>query len=73
METKKWYLSKGVDGSLASITGTVALIVVVVLRMFGVDAAGEQESIALLASAAIGLVGGIIALIGRLKAKTRIE
>ena len=69
MDTKKWYLSKGVDGSLAAVLTTVILLA---LRVFGINAESEQASISELVVIFIALAGGIIALIGRLKATTKV-
>ena len=70
METKKWWKSKGIDGSLSSL---VTMVIIFGLGIFGIEAEMERESIALIFAALIGIVSNIIALIGRLKAKTRIE
>lgn len=72
METKKWYQSKGIDGGLATIAGAIAMIIVMVLKHFGIDAVSETDNIVNLIIAAVTCIGGLLAIIGRLKAKTTI-
>jgi fumarate reductase subunit D len=72
MDEKKWYMSKGVNGSIGAIGTSVSLIVIVVLKFFGVDASNEATNITALVVSIIGVVMGIVALIGRLKANSRI-
>ena len=69
METKKWYMSKGVDGSLV---GIITMVILLAMKSFGVDAEAEQSNITEIVTAVIALVGMIMALIGRLKADTKI-
>ena len=70
MDSKKWYLSKGVAGSMAAIITTVLLLC---MRIFGVNAEAEQASITEIVTIGIALVGGIFALIGRLRATKEIK
>lgn len=69
MDTKKWYLSKGVDGALVGIITTIILLG---MKAFGLDAEAEQSNVTEIITAIIALIGMIVALIGRLKADTRI-
>ena len=69
MGTKKWYKSWGVDGSLAGIITTLLLLG---MGIFGIDAATEQSSITEIVTTAIALIGAVVALVGRLKAKDEI-
>jgi hypothetical protein len=69
METKEWYLSKGVMGSSGA---AIACIVILVLKGFGIDAANETETIASIVVTTAGAISAIIGLIGRLKASTKI-
>jgi hypothetical protein len=71
MDTKQWYLSKAVWGSLAT-------MVVGMLMTFGLIGSEQAEGVdaELLADNIIGIIvgiTGIISLIGRLKAKTTIQ
>jgi hypothetical protein len=63
---KDWYMSKAVWG------GIVAMVVGV-LASFGIIISEESESITDLLVAGGSLLGGILALVGRLKAKQRIR
>ena len=65
-ETKDWYKSKAVWGGIvAAVSG--------MLVMFGVGAVeGEEESIVELIMQAVAIVGGIVAIVGRLVAKSRL-
>jgi len=70
MDTKKWYLSKGVWGSILVVTA-------IILRLVGhesIASAIENDQTAIVdwLSQAIGLVGGLLAFIGRIKAETKI-
>ena len=67
---KKWYKSKGVDGSLV---GIITMVVLLVMKGFGLDADSEQSNITEIVTAVLALVGMIVALIGRLKADTKIS
>ena len=65
-ETKDWYKSKAVWGGIvAAVSG--------MLVMFGVGAVeGEEDSIVELIMQAVAIVGGIVAIVGRLVAKSRL-
>jgi hypothetical protein len=69
MNTKSWYKSKGVDGSLI---GIITMVVLLAMKAFGLDADTEQTNITEIVTATIALIGMIIALIGRLRATTKI-
>jgi hypothetical protein len=69
METKKWYKSKGVDGSLV---GIITMVVMLAMKVFGVDAEAEQASITEIVAVIIALVGMITALVGRIKADKKV-
>jgi hypothetical protein len=72
MEAKRWYLSKGVDGSAGAILGGLVLLIVFILQRFGIEAAQEQEAIIILLGGIWTIINGIVALVGRLKANTQI-
>ena len=69
METKKWYESKGVNGSIVAIITTLSMLL---LRAFGYDAETESASIGEIITIIMALIGSIIALIGRLKASKKV-
>jgi hypothetical protein len=75
MDSKKWYLSKGVWGGGITMVLGVLLVAVAGLDLTEViDRLGsEQEAINALAVGVLQVVGGFIALWGRLKAKQQIE
>lgn len=66
MNVKNWYQSTGVVG------GLVATIILLV-KLFGLDLGEEQESITAIVTDIIGVVAGIVAIIGRVRAKTSIR
>lgn len=70
METKKWWLSKGVWGAIITVLTVLA-------GYFGVEVDPETQELfvdqAYAAAVAIaGLVGGVLSLIGRLKAEKKV-
>ncbi len=70
MDTKKWYLSKGVWGSLI-------VVIVIVLRVVGQPEVatvieGESETISTWIFDLATIVGAVIALYGRIKASKEI-
>ena len=69
-ETKKWYLSKGVWGAILTLAGPL-------LASLGVDLDESTQSLvaekaAALAGAVATVIGGVLALWGRLSASTAI-
>ncbi|MAY60931.1 MAG: hypothetical protein CML29_01855 [Rhizobiales bacterium] len=65
-ETKAWYQSKSVWGSIITIASMVATVAGSPI------APADQQSLITLTTTAAGSVGAIIALVGRLVAKNRI-
>jgi len=67
-QTKQWYLSKTIWAALVT-------VVIGTLMMFGVgtDLESEQETITELIMQVVGIVSGIIAVYGRLVAKTEVK
>lgn len=70
METKKWWLSKGIWGSIVA-------ILAVILSYAGMELDEETQNLFIdqayaIAVAVTGLVGGILALVGRAKADKRV-
>lgn len=71
MDQKKWWMSKGVWGSLI-------MIVAIVAGYFGVEIDADTQAVMVdqivaLVTAGTALVGAILALIGRIKAKSEIK
>lgn len=66
MDTKPWYQSKGIIGA---ITGGVPALVIV-LKLIGVDIADLSSDLTSGLLALLGLVGTIVAIVGRVKART---
>ena len=64
MKTKKWYESKAVIGAIAVITSVISQYV-------GVDIL-DQEFTKILADGTV-FIGGLVALYGRLVAKTKLN
>ena len=62
-ETKPWYLSRGVIGSLAAVIAGI-----VGIWYTGID----KEHIEAVATSGASFVGGILSLIGRVKASKKI-
>ena len=70
MESKPWFLSKGVIGAVvAGIAGLLAVFKV----GWGSGLPGESESIAAIVEQVTVVIGALIALWGRLTAKTVIN
>ena len=70
-ETKKWYLSRGIWGGILVVLGLV-------LQFFGIQLSAEEQNqisglIIEIIAVVSELVGAILAIVGRVKAKTRIE
>jgi len=66
-ETKPWYLSK-------TVWGAVVTMVIGVLAVFGFGKLeGEQESVTELVMQLVTVIAGIVALIGRITAKTKLN
>jgi len=64
--SKEWYKSK-------TIWAALVVVLVSTLEMFGIDKlSGEEEQLVELIMQAVLLVSGIVALVGRVKVKTRI-
>lgn len=66
MNEKPWYLSLGVIGSLVA-------IIVFGAKLFGLDLQSEQENLTTLLTNAAGIIAGVVALIGRLRATKTIK
>lgn len=65
---KKWYKSKGVWG------GIVAVVAGMAGQFFGVDIGEDtQDKLASQIPAAIGVVGGLVAIIGRIVAQDKVD
>jgi hypothetical protein len=69
METKEWYLSKGVMGSSGA---AIACLVILTLKGFGIEAGNETETITSIIVTTFGVMSAIVGLVGRLKATTKI-
>ena len=66
-ETKKWYMSKSVWGGIIAVAAAVA-------GAFGFTiGADEQNILAESAVAVAGVVGAVLAVVGRVKASKKIE
>ncbi len=65
-ETKPWYQSKSVWGSIITIASMVAAVAGSPVNP------ADQQALVTLTTTAAGAVGGILALVGRLVAKDRI-
>ena len=66
MPLKPWYLSKTVWGSVVAILAALAGLFDIDL-----DAATQARAVEMIVQA-VGAVGGLVALVGRLRATTRI-
>lgn len=65
--SKKWYLSKSILGSITAILATI-------LGSFGLQiSAEEQESIVMIVANVATSVGALIAIYGRVTANSRLE
>lgn len=69
-ETKPWYLSKGVIGSVVAVIGVVLTILKRPDQAAAIGA--ESAGIGLLVGQIAGVVGALVALWGRLAAKATI-
>ena len=66
-DTKKWYMSKSVWGGMIAVTAAVA-------GAFGFNiGADEQNILAESAVAVAGIVGAVVAVVGRVKASKKIK
>ncbi len=67
MDTKPWYKSKGIMGSLIAVLAVLA-------GFFGIDIGGaEQAELVDLVTAIVGTGGAALAFIGRIRANTKIS
>ena len=66
-ETKKWYMSKSVWGGMIAVAAAVA-------GAFGFSIGVEEQSILAESAVAVaGIVGAVVAVVGRVKASKKIE
>jgi hypothetical protein len=63
--TKPWYQS-------TTIIGLLVLVTTIILKRFGIDASGEESALTTLLMGAGEIIGAVMVLIGRLKAKKEI-
>lgn len=68
-ETKPAYASTGVWGSLIAVTGALTPLILQVAR---VNDPSQQQAVVDTLSQVLAAVGGVVALYGRLNARTRI-
>ena len=66
-DTKKWYMSKSVWGGMIAVAAAVA-------GAFGFSIGAEEQSILAESAVAVaGIVGAVVAVVGRVKASKKIE
>ena len=66
-DTKKWYMSKSVWGGMIAVAAAVA-------GAFGFSIGAEEQSILAESAVAVaGIVGAVVAVVGRVKASKKIK
>ena len=66
-DTKKWYMSKSVWGGMIAVAAAVA-------GAFGFSIGAEEQSILAESAVAVaGVVGAVVAVVGRVKASKKIK
>lgn len=66
-DTKKWYMSKSVWGGMISVAAAVA-------GAFGFNIGADEQSILAESAVAVaGIVGAVVAVVGRVKASKKIK
>ena len=66
-DTKKWYMSKSVWGGMIAVAAAVA-------GAFGFTIGADEQSILAESAVAVaGIVGAVVAVVGRVKASKKIE
>jgi hypothetical protein len=71
-ETKNWYTSKGVWGGVVTMILGIVTMILGIVAASGTDLSAEQGAITDLLVQAGVVVGGLIAMVGRLTAKSKI-